>query len=163
MQKTTETLSLDDDAIASIINAIQNGVSIADICNLSSDALEGLYSLAYNYYNACDYKNAEILFQSLCVYKYNEYRFWMGLAGCRQALDNLTGAIDAYSLAGVASLLKNPVPFFYAAQCYLKLGDKENAIGGLKGLITMCDDTNAEHVDIKGKSEELLTLLTQNA
>lgn len=163
MQNSTETFPFDDNAIANIIDAVQNGVSIGDICNISSETIEGLYALAYSRYTAFDYKNAEILFQALCIYQQKEYRFWMGLAGSRQALDNLTGAIDAYSLAGVASLLKNPEPFLYAAQCYLKLEDKENAIGALRGLLVMCDDAKDEDVMIKGKAEELLHLLTKNA
>ena len=95
----------------------------------------------------------------LCLYNHKDARFWMGFAGCRQAAGDLKGAIDAYSMAGTVQLLANPVPFLYAARCYIKLGDKENAIGALNGLLTLGDEKDPEHAKCHAQARELLSML----
>ena len=99
------------------------------------------------------------MFQALCLYRHKEDRFWLGLAGCRQAQGDLKGAIDAYAMAGTVDLLRNPVPFLFAAKCYIQLGDRENAVGALKGLLTLGDETNPQHADCHKKARALLTML----
>lgn len=150
---------LNDNEIQAIIQAMQNGASISDVANMKPEVLEGLYSLGYNLYTSGNFTDAETIFQALCLYKHSEIRFWMGLAGCRQANGNLPGAVDAYSMAGVAGGLSDPSPFLYAANCYIKLGDKENAIGALQGLLTLGEDGNDAHVQCRSKASELLKML----
>ena len=123
---------ISDQELDAIIQAVHNGVKIGDICNVSQETIEGLYALAYNLYTTQSYKDAETVFQALCLYDHKDIRFWMGLAGCRQAREDFQGAIDAYGMAGFASVLGDPTPFLYAARCHLQLGDKENALGALR-------------------------------
>jgi type III secretion system low calcium response chaperone LcrH/SycD len=162
-QPSTAQSPLDDQHIQAIVKAMQNGASISDVANMSAEVLEGLYSLGYNLYTSGNFADAEIIFQSLCLYKHSEVRFWMGLAGCRQANGNLQGAVDAYSMAGVAGGMTDPSPFLYAANCYIKMGDKENAVGALKGLLVLGDEANAAHVQCRDKARELLKMLESNA
>ena len=77
----------------------------------------------------------------------------------RQAQGDLKGAIDAYAMAGTVDLLRNPVPFLFAAKCYIQLGDRENAVGALKGLLTLGEETNPQHADCHKKARALLTML----
>jgi len=150
---------LTDAEIQTIIQAMHDGASIGDIANISTEMLEGLYTLGYNLYTTGNFTDAETVFQALCLYKHNEVRFWMGLAGCRQANTNLPGAIDAYSMAGVAAELADPTPFLYAANCYIKLGDKENAMGALEGLLTLGNPANPTHAECHTKAKNLLDML----
>lgn len=154
---------LNDNEIQAIIKAMQNGASISDVANMKPEVLEGLYSLGYNLYTSGNFTDAQTIFQALCLYKHSEVRFWMGLAGCRQANGNLQGAVDAYSMAGVAGGLSDPSPFLYAANCYIKLGDKENAIGALQGLLTLGEKENAAHVQCRSTASELLKMLEGKA
>ena len=124
--------------------------------------LEGLYTLAYNLYTSGKLVDAETVFR-LCACTGTQFRFWMGLAGCRQANGNQAGAIDAYSMAGVASGLSDPTPFLYAAHCYIRIGDKENAVGALQGVMTMGDASNPEHAACRDKAAELLKMLQTQA
>ena len=151
--------NLTDNEIAAIINALNKGASIGDVCNVTDEQIEGLYALAYNLYTSGNFADAGTVFQALCLYRHKEPRFWLGLAGCRQAQDDLKGAIDAYAMAGTADLLRNPVPFLFAAKCYIQLGDRENAIGALKGLLTLGDEKNPAHADCHRKAQTLLTML----
>lgn len=155
-------IEYNQEEIMKISNALQHGFTIAQITGITQKTLESLYAIAYQYYTVEDYENAQILFQALCTYKHNEEKFWLGLAGSRQALQNYKGAIDAYSMAGIASSLQNPLPFFYAAQCFIKMEDKENAIISLQALLTMGDDNNKAHTFCKEKAKEILHLLTQS-
>lgn len=154
-----ESTPLSDNDIAAIITALNKGASIGDVCNVTDEQIEGLYALAYNLYTSGNFADAGTVFQALCLYRHKEDRFWLGLAGCRQAQGDLKGAIDAYAMAGTVDLLRNPVPFLFAAKCYIQLGDKENAVGALKGLLTLGDETNPEHASCHKKARALLTML----
>jgi type III secretion system low calcium response chaperone LcrH/SycD len=110
-----------------IIEGLAQGLTIGDIVGLDQENLEAGYGLAFNLYNAGNFKDAETLFSGLCLYEHNDERFWMGLAGSRQALGNYAGAIDAYGMACYASALNDPAPTVHAGLCYLQLGDRENA------------------------------------
>jgi len=143
-----------------LIVAALNGATVADLTDTDPELLEQLYALGYNLYNTGNYANAEKIFRALCIYKGNEYRFALGLAGCFQAQNKFDQAIEVYSLAGIISGLNQLAPFFYAAHCYLKKGDKENAIIALQSLIEISaegDENNA----IKEKASQLLQLLEQ--
>ncbi len=154
-----ESTPLSDNDIAAIITALNKGASIGDVCNVTDEQIEGLYALAYNLYTSGNFADAGTVFQALCLYRHKEDRFWLGLAGCRQAQGDLKGAIDAYAMAGTVDLLRNPVPFLFAAKCYIQLGDKENAVGALKGLLTLGDESNPEHASCHKKARALLTML----
>lgn len=156
------TISYTEEELQKITHGLLKGLTIADVTDADPKTLDALYALAYNYYTAQDYEKAQTIFQALCVYKHNEEKYWLGLGGCRQALQEYGKAIDAYSIAGFAGALKDPVPFFYASQCFLKLGDKEGAIGSLQSLLTMGDDNNKEHQLCKAKAAEILKLLQEN-
>jgi type III secretion system low calcium response chaperone LcrH/SycD len=142
-----------------MMEGILKGLSLAEVTSMKPEDIENLYALAYNLYTSSNHKDAEVVFQSLCLYNHKDVRFWMGLAGCRQANGNLKGAVDAYAMAGTVGLLKDPLPFLYAARCYIQLGEKENAVGALKGLIALADEGNPAHVQCREKAAALLALL----
>lgn len=154
-----QNASFTDKEIAALIQALSEGASIGDVCNVGDDFIEGLYALAYNLYTAGNYTDAATAFQALCLYRHKDRRFWMGLGGSRQACGDLKGAIDAYAMAGTVGLLSDPEPFFYAARCYVQLGDKENAVSAIKGLLTLGDAANPAHAQCHDKARQLLELL----
>ena len=142
-----------------MMEGIQKGLSPAEVTSMKAEDIENLYALAYNLYTSGNHKDAEVVFQSLCLYNHKDVRFWMGLAGSRQANGNLKGAIDAYAMAGTVGLLKDPLPFLYAARCYIQLGEKENAIAAIKGLMAIAEDENPVHTQCREKAAALLALL----
>ena len=142
-----------------MMEGIQKGLSLAEVTSMKAEDIENLYALAYNLYTSGNHKDAEVVFQSLCLYNHKDVRFWMGLAGSRQANGNLKGAVDAYAMAGTVGLLKDPLPFLYAARCYIQLGEKENAIGTLKGLLELGDENDTAHAQCHEKARALLALL----
>ena len=142
-----------------MMEGFAKGLSLAEVTSMKPEDIENLYALAYNLYTSSNHKDAEVVFQSLCLYNHKDVRFWMGLAGSRQANGNLRGAIDAYAMAGTVGQLNDPLPFLYAARCYIQLGEKENAIGALKGLLVLGDENNPMHIQCREKASALLALL----
>ena len=155
------SVAIASEELSKIVEALIEGATIGDVCNVTKDQTEGLYALAYNLYTAGNFKDAGTVFQALCLYDHKDSKFWMGLGGCRQAQGDLKGAIDAYSMAGTVKLLKDPIPFLYAARCYIKLGDRENAIGAVNGLLTLGDENKPEHAKCHEQARELLNMLNK--
>lgn len=157
----TSVINYSEEEIKQITKGIVSGLTVAQATNTDPETLEALYSLAYKCYTVEDYESAETIFQALCMYKHDEEKYWLGLAGSRQGLEKYQQAIDAYSMAGFTTQLKDPLPFFYASQCFLKMGNKEGAIGSLQSLLAMGDDNNSEHKLCKEKAQEILKLLEE--
>lgn len=98
--------------LETMVKAVLNGATIGDVCNVSQDMLESLYSLGYNLYTSGNYKDAETVFSGLCLYDHNDPRFWMGLAGSRQANGKYQEAVDAYGLCSAMARSPAPCPCF---------------------------------------------------
>ena len=127
----------------------------------TQDMLESLYSLGYNLYTSGNYKDAETVFSGLCLYDYNDPRFWMGLAGSRQANGKYQEAVDAYGLCSAMGALSSPVPVLQAGMCYLKMGDREKAKGSFVVALSMGEEGNPEHDAARGKASAMLAILEQ--
>ncbi len=151
--KTVEEMELE--LFKAQANILAKGGTFADALEIDLDKLETLYGLAYNHYTAGNYEDAMVLFQALSLYNHNDPRFWMGLAGARQATGDLNGAVDAYSMAAMVEGMRNPEPIVFGAICYMKLGDSENAKAALEGALTLGSD-DPKHVAARQKAELLL-------
>lgn len=142
--------------LETMVKAVLNGATIGDVCNVSQDMLESLYSLGYNLYTSGNYKDAETVFSGLCLYDHNDPRFWMGLAGSRQANGKYQEAVDAYGLCSAMGALASPVPLLQAGMCYLKMGDREKAQGAFVVALSMGEEGNPEHDAARGKASAML-------
>ena len=147
--------------LETMVKAVLNGATIGDVCNVSQDMLESLYSLGYNLYTSGNYKDAETVFSGLCLYDHNDPRFWMGLAGSRQANGKYQEAVDAYGLCSAMGALASPVPLLQAGLCYLKMGDREKAKGAFVVALSMGEEGNPEHDAARGKASAMLAILEQ--
>jgi type III secretion system low calcium response chaperone LcrH/SycD len=156
-ESTASDLSPED--ISRLVDAVTSGVPLAEVTGIGREALESLYTLGYNLYNAGDQESAETVFQALCLYDFNDPRFWMGLGATRQALEKYAPAIDAYSLAAIASALGDPEPIFHSGVCYLKLGDLETAAGAFEALETVADPARPDQAALAKKAAGLLEII----
>lgn len=142
-----------------MLDGLLSGATIGDVVNMDPGVLEAGYGLAYSLYNAGNYKDAETMFKALCIYDHTDERFWMGLAGCRQMNGDLAGAIDAYAYGAYAGGLGNPAPAVHGGLCYIKLGDKENAISLFKAALEMGDKDNSENRAYHERAKAMLEML----
>lgn len=102
----------------SLLEAIQSGATLKDVNGVSSDTMNDVYKLAYDFYHHGKLNDAESLFRFLCIYDFYNPEYAMGLAAVYQLKKDYQKAIDFYALA--YSLSKDDYrPMFYAGQCNL--------------------------------------------
>lgn len=157
----SDKILLTQEQLQKLATGIMKGATVAQATGMKPEALENLYALAHGLYTSGNFKDAQTVFQALSIYNSQDYRFWMGLAGCRQALEQYQAAIDAYQMAAVATLLKNPEPFLFAARCLLKLGRKDDCIVAIKALLKIGNANDPRHAIVHTKARALLALLEQ--
>ncbi|MDR2788739.1 MAG: SycD/LcrH family type III secretion system chaperone [Candidatus Accumulibacter sp.] len=145
--------------IDAIFAGLEKGATIGDVAGLSAEALEAGYGLAYNLYGAGNHTDAEKLLSALCIEDHTDARVWMGRGGSRQAAGNLAGAIDAYNMASIAGALGDPAPSVHAGLCYLKLGDKENAIALFDAALEFGKPDDSVHQNYRDRAKALLDLI----
>lgn len=103
-----------------LLDAIQNGASLKDVQGITDQTMQGVYSLAYDFYSHGKLNDAESLFRFLCVYDFHNPEYAMGLAAVYQLKKNYHKAIDFYALA-YSQAKDDYRPMFYAGQCNLML------------------------------------------
>lgn len=156
-------VTITEETVAAIFDAIQNGANLADYCNITQDQLENLYAMGFNLYTVGNYQDALTVFEALTLYNNLDIRFWMGLGGARQGLGDYEGAVDAYSMGATIEAFNNPEPFLYCARCFIKLGKREEALTTLEGLIDLVDPENPKHLECKSVAEALIELIRKKA
>ncbi len=119
--------------------------------------MEALYLAASVCYEAHDYEQSALLFTSLVQEFPFEAACWKGLASSEQMRTNYEAALCAW---GVSALLndKDPWVHFHAAECYLSLGNYEEAQKALSMAETLT--SLAPHEDLASKLELLKTIHT---
>lgn len=93
---------------------------------LSKKERESAYSIAFGKYQVGEYEEAADLFTHLILHSPFEGRFWRGLASSRQMEQSYKDALKAWA---ILCLLEGhpPEAYFHAAECYLSIGDMEEA------------------------------------
>lgn len=115
--KTDEELDVYSEKL---MDALQNGATMQDIHGVSSDTMQDIYKLAYDFYHQGKLSDAESLFRFLCIYDFYNPEYAMGLGAVYQLKKNYAKAIEFYALA--YSLAKEDYrPMFYAGQCNLMM------------------------------------------
>jgi len=158
-EATNEAGAMTAEQLDVFVEAVFSGRPLCEAAGVSKEIIEAGYGLAFSLYNSGNFKDAETMFQSLCLYNHQDERFWMGLAGCRQMKGDLDGAIDAYGVAAFMGLLGSPAPSLHAGLCYLKKGDKENAQALFDAAVVLGDPQNQEHKTCHDRARAMLDLL----
>jgi type III secretion system low calcium response chaperone LcrH/SycD len=126
---------VDWEAVEALDKAInENGHIVKDFAGVSDDEMEALYAVALQEFDAGKFEDAELRFALLCRLDHYSGRFWLGLGATRQMMKRYKDAINAYALAGLHDG-ENPVPGLRAAECYLAVGDLDNALSGAKAAV----------------------------
>ncbi len=142
-----------------VIALLNKGYSLADIAGLTSEHLEALYALAYQYYQVGSYTEAKNIFSALCLYDCHEIKFFMGLGASLQALGEYQKAADTYSVACTLSGLVDTKSMYFAAICLLKINKKDEAIAALEAIAHMGQEHNAQDEQYKLKALNLLSVI----
>lgn len=100
--------------------------TLRDLHAIPDRVMSGIHAYAYEFYQQGRLDEAEAFFRFLCLYDFYNADYAMGLAAVFQLQGRHRQAIDLY---GVAMRLgfSDPSPVFHAGQCFLKLGEIEDA------------------------------------
>lgn len=139
------------------VAALKGELVLKEAHGITDGAMEAIYAIAYNEFQASKFESAERLFLFLCTFDHLNHKYWMALGACRFGNQAFTDAATAYVIAGLNDD-KDPTAPLRAADCYLASGDVSTAIETLKHGIKLCGD-NSKHAQAKKRAESILELL----
>ena len=144
--------------IAEAAGKFLDGSTLKELKGITNDEMEAVYSLAYNYYRTGKFDEASKLFQFLVLFDHLNAKYWFGMGAVQQVKRDFKTAITSYSYCSFLDLT-NPKPQLHAAECYLALGDKENALSALEALDVYCPEDTEQGRTYRAKAAELRKLL----
>lgn len=113
------------------------GISENEISPVPLEMERQFYATAFGLYEKGDYRGASQLFTQLVLTDPYSEHYWHGLASSKQMARDYMAAIHAWSMV---ALLKerDPLPHFHAAECFLSLDEKEEALLALDAALDLC-------------------------
>ena len=136
-----------------------DGATLADIRGYTGDEMEAVYHFAHNAYQQRKYAEALRLFQFLVHNDHAETRFWMGLAASYHMSGSHRQAVTAYGMAAVLDAT-NPRPALHAGECYLAMGDRQNARKAFEAVAFICGLRGAsEHEALRKRAAALVAAI----
>ncbi|KEI71994.1 SycD/LcrH family type III secretion system chaperone [Endozoicomonas elysicola] len=137
----------DTQTMAIVGDYLDRGGSLAEASNISDEAQEAVYELAYLQYNNGQFVKSARLFQYLCLYSQWNPRFFIGLGACQQMLNLYGQAIDTY-LYAVSFDANNPHPMIYVGDCYVALHQYQKAGLAYQASLQMVRESDISSPDV---------------
>lgn len=131
--------------------------TVRELKGITDAEMEAVYSLGFNFYQTGNIENAEKVFKFLVLFDHFEPKYWIGLGAILQIKKAFEGAITAYSYASFLNI-HDPKPQYHAAECYLALGDRENALSALAALERFAPADTDRGREYLAKAEKLKEL-----
>jgi type III secretion system low calcium response chaperone LcrH/SycD len=140
----------------------QDGATLGELKGITPRELNAVYQMGLGFYNTGRYDDAEKVFRFLVLFDHLNARYWTGLGAVFQVKKNYADAITAYGYASFLDL-KNPKPQYLAAECFLALGDKTNALSAIAALEQFCPKETELGREYLAKATALKALAETNA
>lgn len=154
------TIEKDSYTTKEIMDFIEQGVAtVRDVKGIGDEEMDAVYTVAYNHYTVGRYEDAESIFNFLVMLDHLNETYWMGLGACRQAQKKFKEALTAYQHVVGNLNVENYKAAYYAAECLLGLGDKENAAKALDTVKIYADVKTPEGREFAVKANKLKTLV----
>ncbi|MBQ4481315.1 MAG: SycD/LcrH family type III secretion system chaperone [Victivallales bacterium] len=153
---------LTEDRIAAAAQALGDMGTVREMKGITDAEMEAIYSMGFSFYNTGRYDDAEKVFRFLVLFDHLNARYWTGLGAVFQVKKNYADAITAYGYASFLDL-KNPKPQYLAAECFLALGDKTNALSAIAALEQFCSKATELGREYLAKATALKALAETNA
>ena len=130
------------------------GGTFKDLKDMSDDAMEAIYSVAYNLYQGGKYDEAQKVFQFLCFYDHFNRKYFMGLGACQQMMKEYENAIEIFSFATILDS-DDPRPMLYIGDCRLAMGSKNEAKIAYEAALEWAGDKE-EFAEDKERAQSML-------
>jgi type III secretion system low calcium response chaperone LcrH/SycD len=114
-------------------------ISESEVSSIPLELERPFYATAFGLYEKGDYRGASQLFTQLVLTDPFSENYWQGLASSKQMTRDYMAAVHAWSMV---ALLKegDPLPHFHAAECFLSLEEKEDALKALDAALELCQN-----------------------
>ena len=119
--------------LAETCKTVFAGGTLRDLKGVTDGEMESLYAVAYNYYATGHYEEADTVFRFLVRLDHTNAKMWIGLGAVQQVRKDFENAVASFAYASFLDL-EDPKPQYYAAQCFLALGDLKSAESALAAL-----------------------------
>ncbi len=140
-----------------LLKVFEQGIAPREAMNIPEEEIARMYSFAYSLFNTGQYANARELFKMLIMFDPFNQGFASALGVCHHRLKDYKNAARCYMLA--ASLDESdPLPLFYAYDCFDNLKERGSAAIMLCNVITRAGD-NPKFAKLKERTELLLKAL----
>ena len=155
------TSLLTNEKIEEAAKAFAEMGTVRELKGITDAEMEAIYSMGYSFYTTGRYEDAEKVFRFLVLFDHLNPKYWTGLGAVQQSKKLYGDAITSYGYASFLDL-DNPKPQYYAAECFLALGDKDNALSALAALEAYCPKESELGREYRAKAEELKALIEKN-
>lgn len=152
-----ETLDKDIKDLAKKL--FQDGATLGEIKGITPQELNAVYQMGLGFYNTGRYDDAEKVFTFLVMFDHLEQKYWLAAGAVQQVKKNFEKAKTAYVQAATLDI-HNPKPQYYVAECYLALGQKDDALASLDTLLEYCTGADDVTKDFRAKAEALKKKIT---
>lgn len=133
---------------------LEDVTTVRDLKGITDGEMEAVYSLGFNFYNTGRVDDAEKVFKFLVLFDHMNPKYWIGMGAVQQVQRNFKGAVTSYAFASFLDL-EDPKPQYHAAECYLAMDDKTNALSALEALRRFAPTETQRGRLYREKAEEL--------
>lgn len=141
-----------------MVKVFEKGASPHQAMGISENEMSIIYSYAYQLFNAGKFADARELFKVLYILNPKEDGLATALGVCFHKLKDYENALTYYMIAAGLDRF-NPVPFFYAYDCYINMNEKYGAKLMLCNVIDRARDDINKYEKIGEKATALLEAL----
>lgn len=153
-----DAAQLSTEKIEQAAKAFADMGTVREMKGITDAEMEAIYSMGFSFYNTGRYDDAEKVFRFLVLFDHLNAKYWTSLGAVQQVKKLYGDAITSYGYASFLDL-DNPKPQYHAAECFLALGDKENALSALTALEEFCPKETALGREYLTKAADLTALI----
>ena len=132
----------------------QDGATLGELKGITPRELNAVYQMGLGFYNTGRYDDAEKVFTFLVMFDHLEPKYWLAAGAVQQVKKNFEKAKAAYVQAAMLDI-HGPKPQYYVAECYLALGQKDDALASLETLLEYCNGQDEVTKEFRAKAEAL--------
>ena len=123
-----------------VVKMLEQGLNtVRELKGVTDEEMNAVYTVAHNFYTTGRYADAETIFKFLVVFDHLNEKYWMGLGAVHQAQKHFKDALAAYANVVGNLNIENYRAAFYAAECFLALGDRVNAANAVEQVKMYAD------------------------
>ena len=138
----------------------QDGATLGELKGITPRELNAVYQMGLGFYNTGRYDDAEKVFSFLVMFDHLEPKYWLAAGAVQQVKKNFEKAKAAYVQAAMLDI-HGPKPQYYVAECYLALGQKDDALASLETLLEYCNGQDEVTFAMPNDNVTLLPVFTE--